>query len=192
MAVISASLWYLLDSVFGFYTMLLLLRLLLQRLHVNYYNPLCQFVIRLTTPVVRPLQHRLPTWHGLDLAVLAVVVGITVVKFLFLGWMIFAASPRIIGLCVWSPADILQNLIHLFMYLVVGRVLLSWLHNAQLAPVLEVLYKLTEPTLRHVKRLIPPISGYDLSPLFLILVLQLLLILLVDPLQSYGQLLAFK
>jgi YggT family protein len=192
MRAISISLWYLLDTVFSFYVMLLMMRLLLQRLHANYYNPLCQFVIRLTTPVVRPLQHWLPTWHGVDTAVLTVVVALTAIKFVFMGWMVFAASPRFSGLFVWTVGDILQNAVHLFMVLIIGRVVLSWIHNVQLAPILEVLYKLTEPTLRPVKRIIPPVSGYDLSPLFLILVLQLLVILVAAPMENYGQFLAFQ
>ena len=151
MRAISISLWYLLDTVFSFYVMLLMMRLLLQKLHANYYNPLCQFVIRLTTPVVRPLQHWLPTWHGVDTAVLTVVVALTAIKFVFMGWMVFAASPRFSGLFVWTVGDILQNAVHLFMVLIIGRVVLSWIHNVQLAPILEVLYKLTEPTLRPVK-----------------------------------------
>lgn len=188
---VSASLWYLLDTVFSFYVMLLLFRLLLQRLRANYYNPLCQFVIRLTTPAVSPLQHWLPTWQGVDLAVMAVVIGLTVVKGIFMGWMIFTQSPSLVGLCVWVVGDIVQNGVHLFMYLVIGRVILSWLHNPQLAPILAVLYQLTEPTMQYVKRFIPPIGGYDLSALFLILLLQVLVILLVGPLENYGQMLAF-
>lgn len=192
MSTIIASLWSLLDTVFSFYIMLLLLRLLLQKLHANYYNPLCQFVIRITTPAVKALQHWLPTWRGIDFAVLVVVVALTVMKFIFMGWMLFSSSPRLSGIIVWCLGDLLQNVFHLFIYLIIGRVILSWIRNAQLAPVLEAIYKLTEPSLRPVRRLIPPIGGHDLSPLFLILALQLLVILIASPLEGYGQLLAFQ
>lgn len=191
MTAVITSLWSLLDTVFSFYIMLLLLRLLLQKMHANYYNPLCQFVIRITTPAVKFLQHGLPTWKGIDFAVLVVVIVFTAVKFLIMGWMLYASSPRITGLFISCIGDLLQNIFHLFIFLIIARVILSWIRNAQLAPVLEAIYRLTEPSLRPVRRLIPPIGGYDLSPLFLILAFQLLLILIASPLENYGQLLSF-
>lgn len=192
MTAIVVSLWSLLETVFSLYIMLLILRLLLQKMHANYYNPLCQFVIRITTPAVKSLQHFLPTWRGIDFAVLLVIVVLTAVKFIFMGWMLFSSSPRISGIFVWCLGDLLQNIFHLFIYLIIGRVILSWIRNVQLAPVLEAIYQLTEPSLKPIRRLIPPIGGHDLSPLFLILALQLLVILIASPLESYGQLLAFQ
>ncbi len=192
MTAITVSLWSLLEAVFSFYIMLLMLRLLLQKLRANYYNPLCQFVIRITTPAVKSLQHVLPTWRGIDFAVLFLAIILTAVKFIFMGWMLFSSSPRISGIFVWCLGDFLENIFHLFIYLIIGRVILSWVRNAQLAPVLEAIYQLTEPSLRPVRRLIPPIGGYDLSPLFLILAFQLLVILIASPLENYGQMLAFQ
>lgn len=192
MGVVLKTLWYLMDTVLSMYVMLLILRLLLQRLHANYYNPLCQFVIRITTPVVSPLQRWLPTWRGLDTAVVAVIVALAVLKFVIMGWMIFEKTPRLLGLIVLSAGDIVQNFGHLFIYLVIGRVILAWLQNAQLAPVLEVLYQLTEPTLRKVRRINPPIAGYDLTPFLVVIAVQILVIMIVSPVELYGQQLAFQ
>ena len=189
---INTSVWYLVDICFAFYAMILMLRLLLQLMHANYYNPLCQFVIRLTTPVIKPLQHWLPTWQGIDIAVLALVLMLTVLKFVFLGWLVFDATPRFLGTIVWTLGDLVLNAIHLFIYLIIGRVILSLIHNPQLAPILEVLYQLTEPTLRQVKRFLPPIAGFDVSALFAALVLQLLVTLIIGPIEIYGQQLAFQ
>jgi YggT family protein len=186
MWVITKTLWYLLDTVVSAYIMLLLLRLFLQRLHANYYNPLCQFVIRITSPVVKPLQHWLPTWHGMDLAVLTLVVLLTIIKYLLCGWMIYAKFPHLTGLFVVCSGDLLENLIHLFLYLIVGRVILSWMHNAQLAPILEVLYQLTEPFLKRVRKVLPPLRGVDISPLVMILILQLTVITWIYPMKEYG------
>jgi YggT family protein len=180
------------DIIFAFYAMILMLRILLQMMHANYYNPLCQFVIRLTTPVIKPMQHWLPTLQGIDTAVLALVVALTVVKFVFLGWLIFDKTPQLLGIIVWTLGDLVLDVIHLFIYLIIGRVVLSLVHNPQLAPILEVLYQLTEPMLRQVKRFLPPIAGFDVSALFAALVLQLLVTLIVGPVEIYGQQLAFQ
>ena len=189
---INTAVWYLVDILFAFYIMILMLRLLLQLMHANYYNPLCQFVIRLTSPVIRPLQRWLPTWHGIDTAVVAVVVLLTLVKFVLLGWLIFDQTPKLLGTIVWTLGDIVLNTVHLYIYLIIGRVILSLINNPQLAPILEVLYQLTEPTLRQVKRFIPPIAGFDVSALVVALALQLMVTLIVVPVAIYGQQLAFQ
>lgn len=191
MWIINSSLWYLMDIALSFYVMILMLRLLLQLMHANYYNPLCQFVIRLTTPIIKPMQNWFHTWHGIDTAVLTLIVVLTALKFLCLGWLIFDQTPKLLGVVVWVLGDILISVIHLYIYLIIGRVILSLLHNPQLAPVLEVLYQLTEPALRPAKRFLPIIAGFDISPLVVALVLQLILTIVAGPVEIYGQQLAF-
>jgi len=189
---INTSVWYLIDILFASYVMILMLRLLLQLMHANYFNPLCQFVIRLTTPVIKPLQHWLPNWQGIDLAVVSVILMLTILKFIFLGWLIFDKTPHLLGTVVWTLGEVVLNAIHLFIYLILGRIILSLIHNPHMEPILEVLYKLTEPTLRQVRRFLPPVAGFDLSPLFVALALQLLSTLIVGPIEIYGQILAFQ
>ncbi len=192
MGVLIKTLWYFIDTAISLYVMLLLFRLLLQKLHANYYNPLCQFVIRITSPVVTPLQRWLPTWKGFDTAVLVVVVALAATKFFIMGWMIFERTPRLLGLIVLSSGDVLQNIGHLFIFLIIGRVVLSWMHSPQLAPVMEVLYRLTEPTLRKVRRINPLIAGHDFTPFVVVLGVQILVAMIVTPIELYGQQLAFQ
>ncbi len=184
MNIIGRACWFLIDTAISFYVMILLLRLMMQMVRANAFNPLCQFVLRLTTPVVKPVQSWVPGYHGFDFAILLLAFVLTLFKFICYTLLSGTFHLSVFSLLIWSSADLLQDTANLMTYLVIARVILSFLHNPQLGPIFAVIYALTEPLLSRVRSRVPLVAGYDLSPLIVIVALTVLVMLIVSPLMS--------
>ncbi len=168
---------FILDSVCGFLTLALLVRFALQWARAPFRNPLGQFIIAVTDWMVRPLRRVIPGLFGLDLASLLLAWFWQVVYqgvALGLSGVLLAVSlaPTLVVALL-----ALLEVAKISLYLVMGAVLVaavfSWVNPY--APLADVFNTLTRPLLRPFRRLIPPVGGVDLSPLALLLVLQIAL-----------------
>ena len=171
----------LLDTACGFITVMLLARFLMQWARVSFRNPLGQFVVATTDWAVRPLRRVLPGFMGLDLASLVpawLVQSLFAPVELALRGMPLAGNPVAVALGALGLG--LLAAIKLAIYLIIGVVLvaaaLSWVNPH--APAASVFFGLAEPFLRPIRRVVPSIANVDLSPLVLLLVLQILLMVL--------------
>ncbi|MFQ5757667.1 MAG: YggT family protein [Acidiferrobacterales bacterium] len=178
---------FLIDTLFWLYILAVLLRFLFQLVRADFYNPFSQALVAITNPTLLPLRRMIPGLYGIDFAALVLVLVLQVVKNVLLG-LIFGQWYNLLGLIVYSAAELLQMTVYLFIFLIFIRVLLSWVapyggHN----PVTGLLYSVTEPLMRSARRLIPPLSGLDLSPIAVFILLYLTLILIVTPLLSVGK-----
>jgi YggT family protein len=179
------ALYFLLKTLSDLFCMLFILRLLLQWRRISFASPFGGFVLKLTNWAVLPLRRIIPGFGGVDWASLIVALSVQFVFVLVIfGLVGTATTPAGAGLpgAVWVNLLLLAlfNLLHLVIYLfiiaLIVQAVLSWVNPwSPLAPTLR---QLTYPLLAPVQRLIPPISGIDLSPLVVILILQALLMLL--------------
>ena len=177
---------FILDTVCGFMTLALLVRFAMQWARVPFRNPLGQFIVAVTDWMVRPVRRMIPGLFGLDMASL------------FLAWLWQVAYQGIVlgftgVLLAVSPAPTfavallaLLEVAKISLYLVIGAVIVSavfsWVNPY--APLAEVFNTLTRPLLRPFRRFIPLVGGVDLSPLALLLVLQIALFVLASLRQS--------
>ncbi len=168
---------FVLDTVCGLMTLALLVRFAMQWARVPFRNPLGQFIVAVTDWMVRPLRRLIPGLFGLDMASL------------FLAWLWQVAYQGIaLGftgvLVAVSPAPTflvallaLLEVAKIGIYLMIGAVIISavfsWVNPY--APLAGVFDTLTRPLLKPFRRFIPPVGGVDLSPLALLLVLQIAL-----------------
>jgi YggT family protein len=178
---------FLIDTLFWLYILAVLLRFLFQLVRADFYNPFSQALVAITNPTLLPLRRMIPGLYGIDFAALVLLLVLQVVKNVLLG-LIFGQWYNLLGLIVYSAAELLQMTVYLFIFLIFIRVLLSWVapyggHN----PVTGLLFSVTEPLMRPARRLIPPLSGLDLSPVAVFILLYLTLILIVTPLLSVGK-----
>jgi len=176
---LSQILRFLLDTVIGFFVFVLLARFYLQLMRVSFRNPLGQFVIALTNWLVLPARRFIPGMFGVDLASL-LLAWLIEALLLFLLYLLeaggLASGPGLV-VGIFLTLSLLE-LVRYSLYLLIGVILIqaviSWINPyAPLAPLFNAL---TAPFLRPFRRLIPPIGNIDLSPLFALLVAQLLLI----------------
>jgi YggT family protein len=175
-----SALIFLLKTLADLYLLTYLLRIIMQWVRASYYNPLAQFVVKVTNPLVVPARRVVPSVGGLDTATLLVLLALEIaITFVLL--RLAGLSPPIPVLLFYS----LLRLISLALWFYVGAliiyVLLSWFGDRGRNPMAILLGELVEPLLRPARRLLPPIGGLDLSPLIVMLLLQAAMIALPMP-----------
>ena len=190
---LTTALVFLIETAVGIFTVTLLLRFLLQWARAAQRNPVSDFFNALTNWAVRPARRIIPGLWGLDLATL-VLAWLTQVVQLFLvltlqGYQ-FAAGHAIAAIVLLGGLMVLRLLLYIVIVIVVVQAVLSWVNPY--SPIAPLLNTLTRPLLRPFQRRIPPLANVDLSPLFVIIACQLLLMLPVAYLTSVltGMLLA--
>lgn len=183
---------FLVEICFEFYIMVLVMRLILHAIRAEFYNPLCQFVAKLTTPVVRHLQGIFPIVKGFDTAVVALIIVLEMLKVSLVFLIQHQAINHAGGLLIYAVGDFLDQIITLYFYAVLLQIILSWIRPNQYNPMIDLLFKITAPLMRPAQRYVPPIGGIDLSPIPVMIGLQLMKILLTYPVMGLGQQLALS
>ncbi len=177
---------FLIGTLFGIYILLVMLRFVLQWLRADFYNPVSQFIFRATEPALRPLQRVIPRVAGLELSPLLLMLGLKVGE-LWLSFMILGHGPRLLGLLVLALAHLMSLFLHVFLVAIFVQVVLSWVNPGAYNPVTQLIHRLTEPLLGRARRLLPPLSGLDLSPILVLIGLQLVNMLLIAPIMDLGR-----
>lgn len=177
---------FLVDTIFGLYILVVLLRFLLQWMRADFYNPVSQFIVTATNPPLRILRRFIPGLAGIDLASVVLLVGLSMIK----TWLLFSMVGRagtFQGMLVYSVGELLQLTVYVFIFTILIRVVLSWIAPHQgYNPALRLLHDITEPLMAPARRLIPPIGGLDISPIVVFIFLYLTLILIVQPILDLG------
>lgn len=172
---------FVLNTLFGLYIGAVLLRLLLQWTRADFYNPLSQTVVKITNPALKYLRRYVPPLGRLDTASVVLAFVVQAVN-LWLISLIFAAGLGVFTLLLMSAAELLSKLIYLYMFAIILQAIASWVAPGSYNPVLRLLDHLTDPLLDPVRRMLPNLGGIDLSPLVVIMLLQLALMVIVTPL----------
>lgn len=168
---------YLISTLTDLYVTAILLRVLLQYVGADYYNPLSQFLVRITNPVVLPARRIVPALGKIDMASIVVMLLLEITQLT----IIVLLGPADFGvqfLLLFALQKLLLTLFTTYFVLIIARVIISWLAGYSRHPIIPLVYQLTEPVLRPFSRLIPPLGGIDLSPLFALIALRFLMLLL--------------
>lgn len=174
---------FLVSVLFGLYALIVLLRFLLQLVRADFYNPLSQFIVKATTPVLMPLRKVIPGVGGIDVASLVLAwLVITLEQLLILALKGFGLA--LLDAALLALPQLLELTINVFLYSILIRVILSWVSPGNYNPAIGVLHSLTEPLMAPARRMIPPLGGMDLSPIAVMIGLTLLKMLLIPPLQQ--------
>lgn len=177
---------FLIETLIGLYILIVMLRFLLQWARADFYNPVSQFIVKATQPPLAPLRKIIPGFAGLDLAA---VTFMFVLKFIEL-WLItvlLGFAPQFGGLAMLSIAELLGLAINVYLFSILIQVIISWVNPGMYNPVMGLLHSLNEPLLAPARRMIPPISGLDLSPIAVIILLQLASMLAVAPIRDLAR-----
>jgi YggT family protein len=169
---------FLIQVLFDLYAFIVILRILLQLHRASFYNPVCQFVVKMTDPLIQPLRSVLPRTRLIDLSSLILLYILSLVKYLLLFTIAQRMLPPFIPLLIISLLGIIKQVIDLYFYAIIIRVIISWIGAPGYSPVKEILFKLTEPLLAPVRRLIPLIAGFDISPVLVLILLKLISVIL--------------
>lgn len=173
------------QTVFGLAIGLFFFRFLMQGLRVDFRNPLAQFVYRLTNPVLMPFQKALPVVNGWNPAALLMTFVLTLAE----TWLLYRIADiglPLPALLVIALALLIQFAATALLWMIVIRAILSFVSPDPYNPVVQMLCRLSDPMLKPLRKLIPPIGGLDLSPLLAVLLLQLVRMLVAAPLIEVG------
>ncbi|WDT85233.1 YggT family protein [Alteromonas sp. 009811495] len=174
---------FLIDTLFSLYLMVVILRLWLQMVQADFYNPLSQFVVKATHPIVGPLRRVIPSIGRFDTATFVLAVVVCALKIVTLGLM-FGGNLNPLGVAILSVIGVIKETLSLMFWVLLLRAILSWVSQGR-SPVDYVLHQLTEPFLAPIRRIIPPLGGLDLSVLIAIIALQFLQLLLQETFPFY-------
>ena len=174
---------FLIKVVFGLYATLVVLRFLLQMMRADFYNPVSQVIVKLTKPLLNPLRRVIPGVKGMDVASLVLAwLTLTIEQLAILGVAGTGFHP--LAAALLAVPELISLIINVFLFAVLIQVIMSWINPGGYNPALELVERLTEPLLAPARRLLPPISGLDLSPMLVMLGLVVLEMLVLPPLRA--------
>jgi len=183
---IANALAFILQTLLGLFTLMVLLRFYLQLTGAPFQNPVSQAVVAVTNFAIKPLRRVIPGWRGLDLSSLFLAYVTQLILLIAIRWLsdfpfLVAGSSIWLALLGLAMMEILKLSIYIFLYAVIAQAILSWLnpYNA-LSPVLDAL---TQPILNPIRKRIPSSGGFDFSPIIVFIIAQLLLMLFIAPLE---------
>ncbi len=177
---------FLVDALFGLVVFVVMLRFLMYFFRISFHDSAAKFLLNVTTPLLRPLYTFVPGWRNVDFAALILMISLEIIKFILI-YLFVGHSISIIGIFLNSIVSLLSLLINIFFFAIIIQVILSWVSSGSAYnsnPLSYLIYHLTEPLLAPARRALPNFQGFDFSPIFVLLGLQLVTILLVNPLQS--------
>ena len=177
------------EAVSSLYILAVMLRFLLQWTGADFYNPISQFLVKATQPPLRLLRRYIPPMGKIDTSSLVLMVALQMLADWGI-WMLRGVSIGIGSLTILSLMELINLLFNVFIFSIFARALLSWLNPGSFDATSSVLYSLTEPVLRIGRRFVPDMGGVDLSPLAVLLFLQLAKMIILPPLSQLANLIA--
>jgi len=174
------ALVFILNAVLGIYTAAVILRFLMQQVRADFYNPLAQAVMKATNPLLLPLRRVIRPWNRIDLASLVLAVLLQLCNVVLVTWLAnlthgdedrLPYSPGFI--LMWMALKLIYILVNLYFFTILVEALGSWFAQGR-NPLDGLLRPMNAPLLRPVRRVLPPLSGLDFSPLVVLLLLQVI------------------
>jgi len=172
-----AALVFIINAVAQLYLFVLLLRLLLPWLGADFRNPIAQAIMRITSPVVVPLRRIIPPIGKVDTATVLVAVILQYLTILVV-LMIYGVSAGFADIAITTVVNLVLLTVRLFVFAIIIRVILSWISPGGYNPAIALIQTMTDRILQPFRRIIPPMGGLDLSPLFAIILLTALTIII--------------
>ncbi|MFO2462050.1 YggT family protein [Pseudomonas sp. 15FMM2] len=175
---------YVLQTLGSLYLLIVLLRFVLQLVRANFYNPLCQFAVKATQPLLKPLRRVIPSLFGLDMSslVLAILVQLALMALTLL--LTYGTMGNFLQLLVWAVIGVTALFLKIFFFALIISVILSWVAPGSHNPGAELVNQICEPVLAPFRKILPNLGGLDISPILAFMVLKLLDMLVINNLAA--------
>lgn len=177
---------FLLETLLGLFTLGVLLRFYLQLVAAPFHNPISQAVVALTNFAVRPVRRVIPSWRGLDMSTLVLAFVAQSILQLATLWLkdypiLVATASVYVAIAGLALLGLVRLSVYIVLYAVLIQAILSWVNPH--TPAAPVLNSLTRPFLKPLQQRFSPASGFDFTPLVVFVAAQLLLMLVVNPIE---------
>ena len=163
---------YLLQTVLNLALLAILLRFLLQLVRADFYNPVSQFLAKVTNPLVLPVRRVIPAYRGLDLSTLLLALLLQMAAIVALLALNGLGPPGVLTLLLWSV------LVNIYFFALLAMIILSWIAPGGRHPALLLLFQLTEPVMAPFRRMLPSMGGIDFSPILVFILINVIQIAL--------------
>jgi YggT family protein len=148
--------------------MLVLARFILQVVRADFYNPVSQFIVRATSPVLTPMRRVIPGFGGLDIACLVLLVLLVIIK-IGLVWVLRELPWYPLSFILFVVKSLANSILNFFIFTIFISVILSWIVQGSYNPAADIIRQLTSPVLDPARKLLPPMGGLDFSPMIVLL-----------------------
>jgi len=167
---IADAIVFIVQAIANLYLLVLLLRLWLPVLRADFRNQLAQAILKITSPLVIPMRRVMPSLGRVDTATILVAFVIQYLTILLV-LLIYGKTSGFAPIAITAVVNLVFLSLRLFAFAILIRVVLSWVSPGGYNPATAIISTLTEPVLRPFRRLIPPIGGLDISPIFAMILL---------------------
>jgi YggT family protein len=164
---------FLVSVIFGFFILMIMLRFLLQTVRADFYNPISQFIVKITDPLLKPLRRIIPGLGGIDMAAIVLLIILQYIESLITFSLQGTPIPWLV-LFILTLFSLLKLLLYIYIFGIIIVAIASWIAPAGYNPVLGLIQQIIAPIMRPIQKWVKPVSGMDLSPLVALLILNLL------------------
>lgn len=172
------ALVFIIRTLVDLYIITFVLRIIMQWVRSDFRNPLTQFILRITNPLVIPLRRFVPPIGGLDTATLIVVVVLELIVTIVVTNLTCSGEPNVLQVISMTVLRVVYLTLRVYLFIILIYVIMSWISPGTYNPAARLMESIAQPVLRPLRRLLPPIGGLDLSALFALIGIQALTMLL--------------
>lgn len=169
---------YVVQTFLSLYLVAMLLRFLLQLVRADFYNPICQFLVKVTNPLVIPLRRVVPAIGGIDTASLLLAFLLQMACIAALVFIKFGGFAPILILLTGGVLGVVALLVNIYFFALLAMIILSWVAAGSRHPAIYLLYQITEPVMAPFRKVLPSMGGLDLSPILVFILINIIQIAL--------------
>ena len=177
---------YLIQTLLSLFLLAVLLRFLLQLVRADFYNPISQFLAKVTNPIILPLRRIIPSYANLDLSSLLIALLLQVAGIVTILFLNGIGTPSIGQLLIWSALGVIALLVNIYFFALLAMIILSWVPPRSKNPAIYLLYQITEPIMAPLRKIIPSMGGLDFSPILVFILINVIQIVLRHIASSAG------
>ncbi|MFK3772416.1 YggT family protein [Pseudomonas sp. NPDC089406] len=186
MNALSGAAIFVVQTLVSLYLVIVLLRFVLQLVKADFYNPLSQFAVRATQPLLKPLRRVIPSIAGLDTSSLLLSIIIQALLMAFVLMVTYGTFGDVLHLLMWAILGITSLFLKIFWVAMIVMVIVSWVAPNSHNPAAELAYQIAEPVLAPFRRIVPNLGGMDISPIFAFIAIQVIQSFLMPQLAAYA------
>lgn len=167
-----SAFYFLIDTIFSVYIYFVIARFILQVVRADFYNPVSQAVVKVTSPLLMPLRKIIPGYGRVDVACIVLLLFVVLIKLLVLLFLFYGGYASAIQFIAWFVREVAASVINFFILVIFISIILSWVAmGTGYNPMMDVIRQLSDPVIRPVRQIVPPLGMFDLSPMIVLLVL---------------------
>ena len=178
MAALNEIAAFLVETAASLYLILVVVRGMLQAARADFFNPISQFVARLTNPPLQALHRIIPIRSRVDPAVLVLALAVQAIAIVTTLLLAGFALPGLVTILVWSLIGVAGLVVNTYLVALIVMIVVSWVAPGTRHPAVLLTYQITEPVMAPVRSMLPAAGGLDFSPILVFIAINVIQIAL--------------